>query len=60
MTATRTTTRLAKMALIAINAGSMLGSCEEAAKPGGGASHEVGSEMATNDIVRVELLLLVL
>lgn len=59
MTATSMRTMLASMALIAIDAGSMVGLYEETTRPGGGASHTVGSELAAeDDIVRTVMLLM--
>lgn len=59
MIATSAKARLARMALIAIDSGLMVGSYEEATRPGRGASHKVGSEVAAeDDIVKAEILVM--
>jgi hypothetical protein len=59
MTATSTTTMLASMALIAIDASSIVGLCGDATRPGGGASHTVDKEAAAeDDMVRTEIRLI--
>jgi hypothetical protein len=59
MTATSTTTMLASMALIAIDVSSIVGSCGDATRPRGGASHTVDREAAAeDDMVRNKILLI--
>jgi hypothetical protein len=44
---------------MAMDAGSMVGLCEEGRRPGGGASHIVGSELAAEeDMTKIERLLM--
>jgi hypothetical protein len=56
MAAKNMITTLDSMALMVMSAGSTAGPCGETTRPGGGASHTVGSELAAeDDIVRTEV-----